>query len=233
MKTAFTFIKNSGETFNSSDYKIYMTHKPTIPLPRRKVEKFEILGADSTLTYDYETYEDRDMDLSLVAKSYEDAELLYNVFNGEMGKLYFNYLDGYYVVKGVEEPEIRDAKGIPEIDVPITLAPFFFTQEITLNITSNQTINILGNVKTKPIITIYGTGTVNFYFNSDKFEIKNLESSLTINTNTLQIYKNLENCANKVTGDISKLILKPGSFNIQKSTGISKIEIKYIKTMYR
>ena len=233
MRTGFTFIKNSGETFNSTDYKIYMTHKPTIPLPKRKVEKFDVLGADSSLTYDYEAYEDRETDLSLVVRNYDDADVLYSVFNGEMGKLYFNYLDGYYIVKGVGEPKVRDAKGIPEIDIPLTLAPFFFTEDITVNVTSNETINILGNIKTKPIITIYGTGTVNFYFNLDKFEITNLESSLTINTNTLQIYKGLENCASKVTGDITKLILKPGSFNIQKSSGISKIEIKYVKTLYR
>ena len=233
MKTAFTFIKYNGEIFDSSNYKIYMTHKPTIPLPKRKVEKFEVLGTDSTLTYDYEVYEDRDIDLSLVATNYEDAELLYSVFNGEMGKLYFNYLDGYYVVKGVGEPEVRDAKGIPEIDIPLTLAPFFFKQEITLNITNNQTINILGNIPAKPIITIYGNGTVNFYFNSYKFEIAYLKDYITINTNTLQIYKDLKNCADMVTGSISSLILRPGSFNIQKSSGISKIEVKYNPTVYR
>lgn len=84
-----------------------------------------------------------------------------------------------------------------------------------------------GNYKSKPIITIYGSGAISLSLNGAQLFLIQLgyEEFITLDSQSLEAYKN-EILKNRlVTGDYEKLVLNVGENTISWGGNVEKIEI--------
>lgn len=114
----------------------------------------------------------------------------------------------------------------------ITAGTMNFTLKTTLTSESDKSISVLnaGNYYSKPIITIYGTDTINLSLNGEQIFILHLSDELnqiSIDTNLMEAYNpETTNLLNRyVTGDYDNFNLKVGTNTISWTGDISKIEI--------
>ena len=94
---------------------------------------------------------------------------------------------------------------------------------------NESTVTNSGNINSKPVIKIYGSGNIGAYLNDIQILQIALgdEGYITIDTNLMEAYKDtLDNLKNRlVTGDYSKFSLKPGANKIHFSGTVTKYEI--------
>lgn len=236
----------SGAVLNSVEQGIYMTSRPDIILPELQVDAIEILGRNSTITYNYGCYRDRQITLNLVARNYEAFEKLLQFigqFNsiGVGGKIEFNYMR--YLPKTVNIPyyykfkpgiiySVRDAKTIPEVDIQLTLEPFAYSTQVQ-SITTTGSNWCESEVKTPFILSLTGAG--DFWVNEEKITVT---ESLIIDTELMLAYTlNNDIYVNKGTScvcNMTKLMLNPQSNNlIIKGNGIDSFSLTYRPTFFR
>lgn len=238
MRTGFIFKRLDGITYDLTT-KGYMPYKPEIQLPVRQIQSEPILGKDSTLTFDYENYEDRPITVPIFFMNPSNRREFNSVFNGIGGTLKFNYKDGFYKVKTIDKVFERDAKGIPEIDLFLTLAPFLYMDKAkeTLTLSSTDRVksfnNNKGNIPSKGAVTIYGNGNIDITINGIDFVLTGISTKITLNSELLTCYKDTENCNSKVNGSLDKLVVKAGTNTINARVGtVTKVEIEYEPTIF-
>lgn len=233
MQTNFIYKRDDGQVYNLMENGGFMAYKPEIELPILQVDRKPVLGRDSSLTYNLGTYGDRKIVVPIFFLDWEQVRKFRRMFNGTTGKLYFNYKDTYYKVTEVNSIFIRDAKGVPEIDINLMISPFAFKEEVKVILTQNRNEFInYGDIKSKCIIKIYGTGDCSIDINNALYNIKGLDGYITLNSNTLQIYKDTTNANKKVLGEITKLNIIPDKNVIIKTGNITKIELSYIPNFF-
>ena len=249
--TGFTIIFKSADgetagTINSTEEGIYMTNKPDIILPELQVDAIEILGRNSTITYNYGCYRDRQITLNLVAKDYNSFNKLLRfigLFNGvsSTGTIEFNYMR--YLPNTVNlaycyrfKPGIiyttRDAKGIPEVDLQLTLEPFAYATQKKF-VTTTGDFWCESEVETPFLLNIQGAGDI--WINGEKITVT---ESLILDTELMIAYTRENNIyTNKGTKckcNMTKLKLKPQKNNtITKSSGITSFSLSYWPTFFR
>ena len=222
MRTGFTITLKDGTTFDSVTEGIFMTNKPDIALPQLLADTREVIGRNSTLTYNYNCYQDRAITLNLVAKKYSCfANLKKIIAKGMSGTIQFNYLDYYFKFKAGISYANRDAKGIPEVDIQITLEPFGYLPPVTIITTEDFDIGC--DVDTPCRIYLYGTGS--FWLNGAQIKI---EEDLVVDTETLQVYdvNNVNNPkGTSCTCNLLEVKIKPGVNTIRKDSTITNFVI--------
>lgn len=84
-----------------------------------------------------------------------------------------------------------------------------------------------GNYFSKPVMTIYGAGTINLNINQSPFIISlGNEEYITIDASAMEAYKGTELKNRLVTGDYSNFVLNVGDNSISWSGNITEIEIE-------
>jgi phage-related protein len=111
----------------------------------------------------------------------------------------------------------------PNIDVDFTL-----NVEVTNNSpTGNISIRNAGNIYSKPIITINGTGLIDLSLNNQVLFNLDMQTfnSITIDTNLMEAYNSLQLLNRYVTGDYDNFKLNIGLNTVSWSGNITSIEI--------
>jgi len=116
---------------------------------------------------------------------------------------------------------------------------FYITPNVQLNFTldvtvinnapsNNISIRNVGNIYSKPTITIYGTGTIEISLNNQIIFDLDMGSYefMTIDTNLMEAYNNSTLLNRYVTGDYNNFYLNVGNNVISWSGDISQIEIQ-------
>ena len=234
MQTGFTYKRDDGVVYDLIDNGGFMPYKPEVELPILQVDRKPVLGRDSMVTYNLGTYGDRKVVVPVFFLDWDEVRKFKKIFNGITGKLYLNYKDGYYKVSEVNSIFVRDAKGVAEIDINLTLKPFMFREEtkITLLNDSNEFYNC-GDMPSECLITVYGSGNCSIDINNTLYTITGLEGHITLNSSTLQIYKDTTNQNNKISGGkLTKLNIKPEKNVIIRTGNLTKIELSYIPKFF-
>lgn len=112
--------------------------------------------------------------------------------------------------------------------------PFLLDLSAIKEGTDTITINNTGNIYSKPLIALEGTGIVDIYLNGNQIlQVDMTENNkINIDIDKLEAYdpdtSNLMN--RKVTGDISKFILNSGNNTIKFSGALTKATItRYLR----
>lgn len=221
MRTGFTITLADGTTFDSVTEGIFMANKPEIELPQLLTDTQNVIGRNSSLTYNYNCYQDRAITLNLVAKKYSSfANLKKVVAKGMAGTIQFNYLNYYFKFKAGISYANRDAKGIPEVDVELVIEPFGYLPPVTI---ITEDFNVGNEVDTPCRIYLYGKGS--FWLNNTQIQIT---EDLVVDTETLQVYA-VDNVNNpKGTSCVCNLLkvkIKPGTNKIRKDSTITNFAI--------
>lgn len=224
MRTGFTITLTDGTIFNSVTENIVMANKPDIALPQLLTDTQNVIGRNSSLTYNYNCYQDRAITLNLAAKKYSSfANLKKVVAKGMAGTIQFNYLNYYFKFKAGISYVNRDAKGIPEVDVELVIEPFGYLPPVT--IITTEDFNVGNEVDTPCRIYLYGKGS--FWLNGTQIQIT---EDLVVDTETLQVYAVDDVNNPKGTSCVCNLLkvkIKPGTNKIRKDSTITNFAIHF------
>ena len=205
------------------------------PLMRTSVEEIDGRDGDIVTNLGYSAY-DKELSIGLYGKYDVDDIIEYFVNNSKGQVTFSNEPDKYYNYEIINQIDFERLIRFKTATVTLHCQPFKYsnvegTKEF--DITSETTISISnnGNYIAKPIITIYGSGTINLSLNNEQLfviELGETATQITIDTNLMDAYNNqTQTLMNRqVTGDYSNFKLNIGSNTISWSGTITEIDIQ-------
>ena len=204
---------------------------PPISKPRQRVDIEEINGRDGDIvTYlGYGAY-DKEFKIGLYG-SYDIDEII-NYFNSQGIVTFSNEPDKYYNYKIVEQIDFDKLLRYKEATIKMHVQPFKYSAEDNKKIfpiTNELSIDIrnVGNIYSRPVIVITGTGTINLSLNGNQLFVINMGSyeSITIDTNNMNAYNGSTLLNRNVTGNYDNFKLNVGKNTISWTGTITQIEI--------
>jgi len=205
---------------------------PPISKPKQRVEIEEIDGRDGDIiTYlGYGAY-DKEFEIGLYGSF--DIDEIISYFNSEGTVIFSNEPDKYYNYQIIEQIDFDKLIRYRTATVKMHMQPFKYSAEDNQKVFSNTggatsiSIRNVGNIYSKPIITINGSGSIDLYLNGNQLFSINMGNytSITIDTNNMNAYNGSTLLNRNVTGSYDNFKLNVGSNTISWSGTITKIEI--------
>lgn len=205
---------------------------PPISKPRQRVEAEEIDGRDGDIvTYlGYGAY-DKEFKIGLCGTYDVDEIIAY--FNSQGTVTFSNEEDKYYNYQIIEQIDFNKLLRFKEATVKMHVQPFKYSVEDNEKVfsiasgTTSISIRNAGNIYSRPVLTITGTGTINLSLNGNQlFSITMGDyTSITIDTNNMNAYNGSVLLNRNVTGSYDNFKLNVGKNTISWSGSISQIEI--------
>lgn len=209
---------------------------PPISKPRIRAEAEEIDGRDGDIItlLGYGAY-DKEFQIGLYGEY--DIDQIIEYFNSSGVVTFSNEPDKYYNYQILEQIDFEKLLRFKTATVTMHVQPFKYSiadNSKTFTIaegTTSLTIRNVGNIYSKPKITITGTGTINLYLNTvQAFAISLGESSTTIaiDINEMNAYNPTTNAyMNRlVTGNYDNFRLAIGKNTITWTGTITQINIQ-------
>ena len=221
----------SSETITS----LLIQNLPPISKPKQRVNIEEIDGRSGDIvTYlGYSAY-DKQFEIGLYGDY--DIDNVISFFNSQGTIIFSNEQDKYYNYQIIEQIDFERLVRYRTATVKIHVQPFKFSSVESskiFDITNQTSINIRnnGNITSKPIITITGTGTINLSLNNEQMFVIDLEDTSTtiaLDINNMNAYDPTTNAYmnREVTGNYDNFALNVGLNTISWSGTITKIEIQ-------
>lgn len=207
---------------------------PPISKPLKRISTEEIDGKDGdTITeLGYSAY-DKEIEIGLSYNYNIDDVISY--FDSEGLVTFSNEEDKYYRYKIIEQIDFEKLIRFKTAKVKVHIQPFKYNKYErmkTFNITQNVSEILIrnnGNTTSKPIITFYGTGTLNISLNGVQLLVINLdedeEDYVSIDVEEMEAFKVATLRNRSITGDYSKFCFKVGKNKITWTGNLTKVEI--------
>lgn len=203
---------------------------PPITKPQMRVKETIIDGVDGSVIEEL-GYESYDKTIAIALKSGADIDNIIEYFTGNGEVIFSNEPNKYYrasIIKNIDYARLlryRTAK------ITFRVQPFkYANDEVEIYNYSNSkemTVTNIGNYKSKPIITIKGTGTVALSVNGDaicRYTFPSGEETVILDSEKQDAYYGNLLKNRNMTGDFS--ILEKGSNVISWSGDVERISIK-------
>lgn len=204
---------------------------PPISKPKQRVEIEEIDGRDGDIiTYlGYGAY-DKEFKIGLYG-SYDVDEII-AFFNSQGTVIFSNEEDKYYNYQIIDQIDFDKLLRYKEATVKMHVQPFKYSAEDNQKVfntsgTTSVSIRNSGNIYSRPVITITGTGTINLSLNGNQLFVINMGSynSITIDTNNMNAYNGSTLLNRNIIGSYDNFKLNVGNNTISWSGSITQIEI--------
>lgn len=215
-------------TVTSASLGLRFTAPVEIPTAERVVEDIEVAGRAGTLTR-LGGWHDTIITLPLAVNltggvdAYQSAALALTKastigLSGEPGI--------FRLIKHATiSPLRRELASWGFFDAELTCAPFAYldTGLTTHTLTVSGSITNPGMIKSAPVITVYGTGTLTFTINGTAYRMSSPSGQVTLDSARLVAHVAGRVQTDALTGDFPRLV--PGVNRFVLGTGISKIEV--------
>ena len=214
---------------------LIITSLPPITKPRIRFNAEEIDGVDGdTITkLGYGAY-DKTFEIGLSYNYNVDDVIEYLNTEGQI--TFSNEPDKYYNFTTLNQIDFEKLLRFKKAKITIHVQPFKYS-----NIESTKTFNFTqesqnfivrnnGNIYSKPIITLFGSGMINLSLNGlEVFKITELNGSMVLDTQSQNAYdpNNYDFLNRYVIGDFKNLYLQVGSNTISWTGNITKVQIDY------
>lgn len=201
------------------------------PMLRATLEEIDGRDGDIVTTLGYAAY---DKTLSIGLYGDYDIDDVISFFNSNGIVTFSNEEDKYYQYQILEQIDFEKLIRFKQATVTLHVQPFKYSSVEalkTFNISGGTTsISVVnnGNYISKPIITIYGTGTINLSLNNLQMFVINLGNagSITIDTNLMEAYNNGVLMNRQVTGNYDNFALNVGTNTISWTGSVTEIDIQ-------
>ena len=213
---------------------LIITSLPPITKPKIRYTAEEIDGVDGdTITkLGYGAY-DKTFEIGLSYNYNVDDVIEY--FNTEGKIIFSNEPDKYYNFTTLNEIDFEKLLRFKKAKITIHVQPFKYSNiesTKTYNFTDesqNLTVRNNGNIYSKPVITLFGSGTINLSLNGIEVFTITLNGSMVLDTQSQNAYDpNTKDFLNRyVIGDFKNLYLKVGANTISWTGNITKVQIDY------
>ena len=210
---------------------------PSIRKPLKRSNKEEIDGVDGDIitVLGYSAY-DKSFEIGLT-KDYDIDEVI-EYFNTSGTVIFSNEPDKYYNFNLLEAIDFEKLIRFKTATVTMHVQPFKYSAiESERNFTFNDTegsfkIKNAGNIESKPLISLEGSGAINLYLNGVEVLAVQLDtspSSISIDVNSMNAYNPISGAfLNRyVIGDYNNLMLKVGQNTIAFTGNVTNISIKH------
>lgn len=204
----------------------------TKPLIRTLIEEIDGADGDIITELGYSAY---DKTLLIGLHDNYDINEIISFFNSKGIVTFSNEMDKYYNYQILEQIDFERLMRFRTATVTMHVQPFKYSiveKKRSFDITNEHEISIKnsGNYKSKPLITIEGTGTIGLYLNGNQMfyiQLDSQNSIITIDTNMLEAYNpNSKALMNRlVNGNYDNFALEIGTNLISWTGSVSKIEI--------
>lgn len=202
----------------------------TKPLIRTKVEEVDGRDGDIVTKLGYAAY-DKKMSIGLFGDFNIDDIIEY--FDSEGIVIFSNEPDKFYRYKILNQIDFERLIRFRTATVVFHVQPFKFSavdDVLTYDDLSGSTSisgKNNGNVISRPEITIYGSGSVNFTINNNSLALAiSTDGYITLNGETLNAYKGNTLKNRSVTGNMRNVFLPVGSWSISWTGTVTKIVVK-------
>ena len=214
---------------------LIITSLPPITKPKIRANFEEIDGVDGDIInkLGYGAY-DKTFEIGLSYNYNVDDIIQY--FNSE-GKITFsNEPDKYYNFTTLNQIDFEKLLRFKKAKITIHVQPFKYSiveSTKTFEFTNyNQSLNVRnnGNIYSKPIITLYGSGAIDISLNgTDVFKIIDLDGAIVLDTQSQNAYdpETKDFLNRNVIGDFKNLYLNVGLNTISWAGNVTKVEIDY------
>ena len=211
-------ILNGVSSLNLTGLLITELPPITKPLKRTKVDVIDGRDGDIVTELGYSAY-DKVVKIGLTANYDIDAIIKY--FNSEGVVIFSNEPDKYYRYAIYEQIDFERLLRFKTAEVTLHVQPFKYStseleQEFTLS-SSPNTVKIFnaGNIYSRPIIKVTGTGSITLALNGADILVMDLgdtSQTITIDAEAMNAYYSDDTLANRiVTGNYDNIRLKIGS----------------------
>lgn len=230
----FLIINNiSSKTVNG----LLIQSLPPISKPKIRTSKEEIDGRDGDIVtpLGFSAY---DKTVSIGLKGDYNVDDVISYFNSSGKVIFSNEIDRYYNFNIYDAIDLDKLIRYRVADVKMHVQPFKYDAnevEKTYSYTdvTEATISArnLGNVYSKPTLTITGTGSISVYLNNTQiFSISlNTAQTIIIDVEQMNAYDTEGNYLNRlVVGDYDNFILNTGLNNITISGSITSVSINKV-----
>ena len=204
---------------------------PPISKPKQRVNIEEIDGRDGDIvTYlGYGAY-DKQFKIGLYGSF--DIDEIISYFNSQGTVIFSNEEDKYYNYQIIEQIDFDKLLRFKEATIKMHMQPFKYSAEDNqkvFDITDETSIIIrnAGNIYSRPVITITGSGTINLSLNNIQLFTINMGeyTSITIDTNNMNAYNGTTLLNRNIIGSYDNFKLNVGKNTISWTGTITKIEI--------
>lgn len=204
------------------------------PFMRTEIEEIDGRNGDIVTLLGYSAY-DKTFAIGLYG-NYDVDDVISYFVNNDKGKVTFsNEPDKYYNFQLLEQIDFERLIRFKTADISLHIQPFKYSltdNKKTFNITNETSIQVRnnGNIYSKPIITLYGSGIINLSLNNEQLFVIDLsnDNQITLDIENMNAFnqdtKELKNRI--VTGNFDNFKLNIGQNTISWSGTITKIEIE-------
>ncbi|MDP4174142.1 MAG: phage tail protein [Bacteroidota bacterium] len=209
---------------SSLDKNIMVTKLPSLERPDANIEKIAIPGRNGHLTYDDGTYQGtiKPCECALYDGSIDDVSAW---LTGSGDVIFSNAPDKVY--KATIINKIPFSKIIPTFHnfiIQFDCQPHKYAiDNPTIALASPGTIFNPGTANSKPVVKVFGTGSIDLNINDNIIYLTNIVEYVTIDSELMDAYKDTQLMNNEMIGEFPELI--PGSNSVNFSGNVSKIEI--------
>lgn len=208
---------------------LIVTALPPIHKPRMRTQVLTLDGRDGSIItpLGFEAYKKK-VKIGLT-KGYDINEII-AWLNGSGQVIFSNESEKYFNAQIVESIDFEKLLRFKTAEITFEVQPFKYStteRTKTFDITTTQRIQVVnaGNYTSKPTMTIYGSGTINFYLNGvQQFTLElNENDSVTLDSAEQEAYSDT-GLRNRIM-DGNFLILQKGTNTLSWDGTITKIEI--------
>lgn len=222
---------NFGGKDSFRDYGIYISKRPDMPSPKRRITNVIIPGRSSSLKFDEDTYDDITISVEC---SIKDRVLLdriddikgWLIGTGESDLIFNFQKEKKYVAQVVNAIDFSQVlRYFSKFIIIFNCQPFKYeVNSSAINLTTAGIINNIGSVYSEPIIKVMGIGDVTLTINTQTIKLKDISDHVILDSVQQNCYnEQLENLNNKMLGEFP--ILLSGKNEISWSGTISKLEV--------
>lgn len=211
---------------------------PPISKPKIRTSKEEIDGRDGDIVtpLGFAAY---DKTVSIGLKGDYNVDDVISYFNSSGKVIFSNEIDRYYNFNIYDAIDLDRLIRYRVADVKMHVQPFKYdanevekTYSYTDVTEATITARNLGNVYSKPTLTITGTGSISVYLNDTQIfsiSLDDTEQTIIIDVEQMNAYDTEGNYLNRlVVGDYDNFILNTGLNNITISGSITSVSINKV-----
>ncbi|NMA00791.1 MAG: hypothetical protein GX924_07160 [Clostridiaceae bacterium] len=202
-----------------------VTKKGTRQTPKKIYEDYGVLpGTSRALFEDTGQYLPYKRSMAFLVKDPADFRSV-TVWLDGTGNLEIEE-GGYYKSRVAKTDQEDLLCGWRLYEVEFEVQPFFWLGSglETVTLTSAGAISNPGNLPSKPIIKIYGSGNITLNVGAKSYQLTDVNEYIAIDSDLKQVYKEQLNQGKKLVGGFPTLNV--GSNNISWTGNVTKLEIK-------
>lgn len=214
---------------HSDDIGVHILKLPGITRASERISSVTIPGRSGNLHESEKVFENYTKTVECLVAKGADIDRTASILRGSGEIIFSNEPEKVYRVTVINQIDIAyAAKTFRNFLLQLDTHPFKFSSnplDDEIIATSAVTFYNRGTFESEPIIEVFGSGTVTLMINGAQYKIKNIEGSVTINSEMMEVYKDNENKNNDFEADEFP-IFQLGENTISWSGSVSKVVIQ-------